>query len=206
VVRGGSFNNNTRNLRVSNRNNNSPANRNNNFGFRCAREVERATEVQSPAARAAAIPVAAGVRSPRPGPAPGHGPAATEHQAAPALGRPRRPRPGHCNPARVPLEREDNRLYTDGVRFEWDPSRAGANLRAHGVSFAEAVTVLEDARALTREDVDAADEPRFVPLGLSNLGNLLVVVYAYREPDGIRVISAWKASRRQRGQYEEGRG
>jgi len=44
VVRGGSWNNNPQNLRVSNRNNNSPANRNNNVGFRCAREVERVTE------------------------------------------------------------------------------------------------------------------------------------------------------------------
>ena len=62
------------------------------------------------------------------------------------------------------------------MRFEWDPPKAEANLRAHGVSFAEAVTVLEDGFALTREDSDAAEEPRLVTLGLSNLGNLLVVV------------------------------
>jgi uncharacterized DUF497 family protein len=43
-------------------------------------------------------------------------------------------------------------------------------------------------------------------LGLSDMGNLLVVVYTYREPDVLRVISAWKASRRQRIRYEEGRG
>ena len=91
------------------------------------------------------------------------------------------------------------------MRFEWDPPKAEANLRAHGVSFAEAVTVLEDDSALTREDPAAADEPRFVTLGLSNLGNLLVVVYTYREPDAIRLISAWKANRRQREAYEKGR-
>lgn len=62
------------------------------------------------------------------------------------------------------------------MRFEWDPPKAQANLRAHGVSFAEAVTVLEDDFALTREDPAAADEPRFVTPGLSNLGSLLVVV------------------------------
>jgi hypothetical protein len=92
-----------------------------------------------------------------------------------------------------------------GVRFEWDPAKAAANLRAHRVSFSEAVTVLEDEFALTREDSDAVDETRFVSLGLSNFGNLLVVVYTYRAPDIIRVISAWKANKRQRIFYEKGR-
>jgi len=78
-------------------------------------------------------------------------------------------------------------------------------LRAHGVSFAEAVTVMEDDFALTREDPAAVDEPRFVTLGLSNLGNLLVVVYTYRDPDAIRLISAWKANTRQREAYEKAR-
>ena len=91
------------------------------------------------------------------------------------------------------------------MRFEWDPRKAEANLRTHGVSFAEAVTILEDDFALTREDPDAVEEPRSVTLGLSNLANLLVVAYAYREPDIIRIISAWKANRRQRGQYDKGR-
>jgi len=71
------------------------------------------------------------------------------------------------------------------VRFEWDPPKAEANLRTHGVGFAEAVTVLEDDFALTREDPDAVD--------------------AYREPDIIRVISAWKANKRQEEMYEKGR-
>jgi uncharacterized protein len=91
------------------------------------------------------------------------------------------------------------------VRFEWDPLKAAANLRTHQVSFAEAVTVLEDDFALTREDPDATQESRFVTLGLSNLGNLLVVVYTYRELDIIRVISAWQANRRQRIHYEKNR-
>jgi hypothetical protein len=46
---------------------------------------------------------------------------------------------------------------------------------------------------------------RDLTLGLSNLGNLLVMVYTYREPDAIRVISAWKANNRQKGAYEKGR-
>ena len=92
------------------------------------------------------------------------------------------------------------------VRFEWDPRKAEANLRTHGVSFAETVTVLEDAFALTQEDPDAVEEQRFVTLGLSDQAKLLVVVYAYVEPDIIRVISAWKANKRQEELYEEGRG
>lgn len=91
------------------------------------------------------------------------------------------------------------------MRFEWDPRKAEANLRTHGISFAEAVTVLEDDFALTREDPASHEETRFVTLGLSNLANLAVLVYTYREPDVIRVISAWKANRRQRHEYEEGR-
>jgi hypothetical protein len=91
------------------------------------------------------------------------------------------------------------------VRFEWHPPKAEANLRAHGVSFAEAVTVLEDDLALTQEDSDAADEARFATLGLSSWGNVLVVVYTYRRPDIIRLISAWRANKRQRTLYEEGR-
>jgi uncharacterized DUF497 family protein len=65
-----------------------------------------------------------------------------------------------------------------------------------GVSFAEAVTVFEDDFALTREDPEREDEQRFVTLGMSSFGNLLVVVYTYREPDIIRIISAWRANRR----------
>jgi uncharacterized DUF497 family protein len=99
----------------------------------------------------------------------------------------------------------DNRLYTPWVRIEWDPPKARANLRDHGIRFAEAATVLDDDSALTREDPDGDDERRFVSLGLSDVGNLLVVVYVYREPDTVRVISAWKANKRQRVLYEEGR-
>ncbi len=108
-------------------------------------------------------------------------------------------------PYNSPFDSGDKRLYSTDVRFEWDPPKAEANLRAHGVSFAEAVTVLEDGFALTREDADAVEESRFVTMGLSNLGNLLVVVCMYQEPDVIRVISAWKANKRQRVLYEKDR-
>ena len=91
------------------------------------------------------------------------------------------------------------------MKYEWDPGKAKANLRDHGVSISEAVTVLEDDLALTREDPDALGEQRFVTLGMSAASSLLVVVYTYREPDIIRMISAWKAYRRQRVQYEKSR-
>jgi uncharacterized DUF497 family protein len=91
------------------------------------------------------------------------------------------------------------------VRFEWDPRKADANLHAHGIRFAEAVTVWDDAFALTREDPDAVAEQRFVKIGLSNQATLLVIVYAYREPDIIRMLSAWRANKREREVYEKGR-
>jgi len=104
-----------------------------------------------------------------------------------------------------PHESEDNCLYAVEVRFEWGPRKAAANLRTRRVGFAEAVMVLEDDFALTREDRDAVDEERFMTLGLVNLGNLPVVVYAYRDADIIRSISGWNANKRQRLVYERGR-
>ena len=66
--------------------------------------------------------------------------------------------------------------------------------------------MLHDDNALTREDPDSIGEQRFVSLGMSAEGVLLVVVYTHREPDVYRIISAWKANKRQREQYEEGSG
>jgi uncharacterized protein len=79
-------------------------------------------------------------------------------------------------------------------------------LAAHGVSFAEAATVLDDERAITREDVDSAGEQRFVTLGMSGIGNLLVIVYSWRDSTTVRLISAWKANTRQRKQYAQSAG
>ena len=91
------------------------------------------------------------------------------------------------------------------MRYEWDPKKAEANQKDHGVSFADAISVLEDDFALTREDPDAEGEQRFVTLGIDAAGTLLVVVYTYREPDIIRLISAWKANKAQRTHYEKHR-
>jgi uncharacterized protein len=91
------------------------------------------------------------------------------------------------------------------VDIDWDPKKAEANLGEHGVSFAEAATVLIDDYALTREDPDSVGERRFVSLGMSATGAMLVVVYTHREPDIYRLISSWKANKPQRKQYEKGR-
>jgi uncharacterized protein len=84
--------------------------------------------------------------------------------------------------------------------FEWDPEKASSNLKKHGVSFAEAVTALEDDFALTIED-EQSDERRFMTLGKDSTGRLLVVVYTYRE-ETIRVISARRATFQERKDYE----
>lgn len=92
------------------------------------------------------------------------------------------------------------------MRVLWDAAKAKANQAVHGVSFVEAATVLEDDRALTREDADSVGEQRFVTLGLSGFGNLLVVVHSWRGPTTVRLISAWKANARQRKIYAQGAG
>lgn len=91
------------------------------------------------------------------------------------------------------------------MAIEWDLNKAAANLKAHGVAFSEAATVLLDEYALSREDPDAIGEQRFVALGMSATGALLVVVYTHRQPDVYRIISSWKASKPQRKVYEENR-
>ena len=94
--------------------------------------------------------------------------------------------------------------YADDVDVEWDDEKASSNLAKHGIDFADAVTVLYDDLAITVADDTADDEARFVTLGSDALGRVLVVVYAWRQ-ESIRVISARKATRPERRQYEGGR-
>jgi hypothetical protein len=88
------------------------------------------------------------------------------------------------------------------VEFAWDPDKGRENIRVHGISFAVAVGVFEDENALTIEDFDAEGEQRFRSLGMDGLGRLLVVVYTYRG-EKIRLISAWKANRKQEIEYAQ---
>ena len=85
---------------------------------------------------------------------------------------------------------------------EWDPAKARLNARKHGVHFADAVAVLEDERALTTRDPFSHEDQRWVTLGLDALGRVLVVVYTWRG-ERVRVISARKATARERRRYEE---
>ena len=90
------------------------------------------------------------------------------------------------------------------MEFEWDPRKAAVNLRKHGVDFADAGTLLHDEQAITISDEDSDEEDRFVTLGLDALGRVLVVVYTWRE-DRPRLLSARKATRRERRRYEGAR-
>ncbi|HMN76461.1 MAG TPA: BrnT family toxin [Burkholderiaceae bacterium] len=87
--------------------------------------------------------------------------------------------------------------------FEWDPRKAAANLRKHGVSFEDAQSVFADERARLIDDPDhSVDEERFLLLGLSSSLRLLVVAHCYREAGGIiRIISARKATREEQSFY-----
>jgi uncharacterized protein len=90
------------------------------------------------------------------------------------------------------------------ARFEWDPRKAARNLSKHRVSFTEALTVFADPLARIVDDPrHSRDEPRYILLGSSAHKRLLVVMYTERG-GGIRLISARKATPRERNSYEEG--
>lgn len=89
--------------------------------------------------------------------------------------------------------------------FSWNRAKAAANERKHQVSFAEAMTVFGDPLSLTAFDPDhSRSEERFVTMGASTSGRLLVVVHA-DEDEMVRIISARLATRRERKDYEDGR-
>jgi uncharacterized DUF497 family protein len=86
--------------------------------------------------------------------------------------------------------------------YEWSARKAKSNFRKHGVSFEEAITVLDDILSLTVIDRDhSLTEARYITMGTSENGRLLVVGHADRH-DAIRIISARLASRLERRQYE----
>jgi len=87
------------------------------------------------------------------------------------------------------------------VEFEWDERKARTNLRKHLVDFADAVTVFADNRAVTVTDEDP-DEERYATIGRDALGRELVVIYTVRG-ERIRIISARRATRRERADYEK---
>lgn len=96
-------------------------------------------------------------------------------------------------------------MYTiSELYFTWDDNKARVNLQKHGISFEEASTVFDDANAILFDDPDhSEDEDRFLLLGNSAQSNLLIVCHCYRAGEMIRIISARKATRNERLQYEE---
>jgi len=89
------------------------------------------------------------------------------------------------------------------LTVEWDPEKARTNLRKHRVSFEEASTVIGDPVSITIRDPDhSIGELRFLDVGLSHSGRLLVVAYTERG-SRIRLISARPASRSERKEHEE---
>ncbi len=90
------------------------------------------------------------------------------------------------------------------MEFRWDARKAALNLKKHGVSFAEAESVFYDAYARLISDPEhSAAEERFLLLGYSTSLRLLVVSHCYRKKEEeVRIISARKATRSERLQYE----
>lgn len=87
--------------------------------------------------------------------------------------------------------------------FEWDDVKNAANLRKHGIGFAEARTVFDDPFVAVIPDPDhSGEEDRFIALGQSSRRLLLVVIHVERGRK-IRIVSARRATRRERKDYEE---
>lgn len=91
------------------------------------------------------------------------------------------------------------------ARFEWHDDKERSNRLKHGIGFDEAMSVFYDKNGLRISDPDPAHgEQRFVFVGMSDRLRILVVCHCYRETDAvIRIISARKATRAERFNYEE---
>jgi len=90
------------------------------------------------------------------------------------------------------------------MEFEWDQEKAKVNLKKHGVSFQEAITVFGDPLAVTFRDPDHSQvEERFITFGLSRFQRLLVIAHADTEYK-MRIISARTMTAKERSIYEEG--
>ncbi len=91
------------------------------------------------------------------------------------------------------------------LRFEWDEDKAASNLRKHGITFDEASTVFADPlTAIFHDEEHSYDEIREIAIGHTILQRLVLVSFTERGEDLIRIISARKATKRERKDYEEG--
>jgi len=90
------------------------------------------------------------------------------------------------------------------MNFQWDPEKADSNIRKHGVSFDEAVTVFKDPLALIFDDMKhSEDEHREIIIGMSALTRLLLVCFVERHENVVRIITARPATRKEIKDYEE---
>jgi len=89
------------------------------------------------------------------------------------------------------------------MRFEWNKTKAAANVRKHGIRFVDSITALEDDAALTVEDDSAEGERRFITIGMDDVLRILVVVWTERTENLMRIISARKATAHERKMYGE---
>ena len=94
-------------------------------------------------------------------------------------------------------------VHMISLRFEWEPRKASANLKKHGVSFEEAKSVFYDESAKLISDPDhSEDEERFILLGLSHSLRMILVCNCYRsEGNVVRIISARKAMPKESNAY-----
>jgi len=92
----------------------------------------------------------------------------------------------------------------DSLHFEWDENKAASNQIKHGISFEEAKSVFADSLGRLMIDPDHPEgEERFVLMGMSSQIRLLIVCHCERNAGSIRIISARKADKFERKQYEE---
>lgn len=90
------------------------------------------------------------------------------------------------------------------MRFEWDPAKAASNIRKHGVSFDEAVTVFKDPLAFIFDDTAHSEqEHREIIIGPSALRRMILVCFVERIENTVRIISARSATRQEITDYEE---
>ena len=90
------------------------------------------------------------------------------------------------------------------MKFEWDPEKAEGNLRKHGVSFEEAMTVFKDTLALIFDDEEhSTTEHREIIIGTSALRRIVLVCFVERTKDTIRIFSARRATKNETKDYEE---
>ena len=89
------------------------------------------------------------------------------------------------------------------MEIVWDPNKAKINCQKHKIHFSDAESVLFDPYALTVEDIRSEGEQRHVSIGMDSQGRILAVVFTYRS-NKIRLISARRATKKERRYYETG--